>query len=149
MVQFSLTNTPADIDGGAGPRVAEGRGHFLVTKVEEFPDYIKVVSEVIAHDDADSVGKLMYDRLSTSGKFAHRGPIFARACGVLSNDDIKKAQADKKVVAFEIEDLFSRTFCGDVVHRTTDRGTFANFGWRYLSPAEGAAEGYPVDKELV
>lgn len=150
MVTFDLKDAPEDLTGGKGqPRVQEGKGMFLVTKVEELPDYIKVVSEVVAHEDEDSIGQIMYDRLSTSGKFAHRGLLFARACGILTDEGIKKAQAEKQELTFEVEDLFGRAFCASIVHRATDTGTFANFRWDYTTPAEGKATGYPVDAELI
>jgi len=151
MVQFDLAEMPDEFESGGNgkPRVQEGRGMFLVTKVEELPDYIKVTSEVVAHEDAASLSNPMTDRLTTTGKFAHRGLLFARACGVLTDETIKTAQAGKKTLEFPIENLFGRTFCATVVHRTTDKGTFANFKWDYCTPAVGAGQGYPVDKELV
>jgi len=151
MVNFNLTEAPEDFEAGGNgkPRVQEGKGMFLVTKAEELIDYIKVTSETVAHESEGSIGSLMTDRLTTTGKFAHRGLLFARACGVLTDETIKTAQAGKKTLDFPVEDLFGRTFCATVVHRTTDKGTFANFKWDYCTPAVGAGQGYPVDKELV
>ena len=153
MVEFNLDAVEGDVireEGGGKPKVQEGRGHFLIIGAEEAFDYIKVAYEVLAYSDEEGVGQHLQERFYTNGKYAHRGVLLARACGIISDDEIKISQAKKLPLVFSPESLYAKTFCCSIKHRAgKNGGMFANLGWDFLSPVAGKAAEYPVDEEFV
>jgi len=65
----------------------------LVVGIEDCGDYVKLVSQIVAHEDESQVERETYNIFNTSGKGAQRLQEFMEATEVLTRNEIVEAHA--------------------------------------------------------
>lgn len=111
-IDFSDYDVEA-IDSGGAP--APGKAQFKVVAAEDQGEYYTVECEVIAHDIPKEVGKSSYNTFSKLGKSSKRLLLFAKACGIVTMEELVSANKAAFGIDLELENTVGCTFCGLLV----------------------------------
>lgn len=137
-----------DPNAGAPP---VGKAHFLVTDVSatqsdkhDGNDY-KVTATIVAHEKESGVGKTYRDYFSPATEGGrNRMFSFALATGILTREQLQQEN-----VELDMEDAYSKTFCGSLQEDSYKGKTRVKVGFTFLNPNDPESDGYPKKKELL
>lgn len=138
---------PEKIDQGGLPK--PGKAHLLVASVEDKGEFVKVTSEIIAHDDSSQVGKNEYNSFNKTGKGSKRSLLFALATGLITKQDIVDAKTSGGSIDIDFKAAETQTFLGTLASSSYNGKDKCRVEWDFKNVSDPDAKDYPRNTDYV
>jgi len=142
---------PTELDGGGLP--LPGKCQLLVAACDEKEGdkgpYLSVTFQIVAHESPkQKLGKVSYNTLNLSGKGAIRALKYARACGLVTQQDLAAAKASGSGI-----DIDYTKSLGAVIFATLEASTYngkpkCRVEWDFRALSDPEAGSYPCSADF-
>lgn len=133
---------PEQLEGGF---IQVGKAELLVVSVEDKENSLLVTSEVIAHEKPGQVGKTSFEYFQKGGKGSKRTLIFAKAIGLITDEDLVRSKAAGTGIEVNFDDASGKTFVATFVEQEYQGKKRNKIEWDFKP---SGTEGYPRNSDF-
>lgn len=139
---------------GQGGQFPPCKCHLLVTSIEEKEGnrgpYLSVNFEVIASSEKSVVGRETFTYINLTGKSAMRGILFAKAIGLLTDEDIEAAkESGTGEIDIDWDDAPSRTLVAEFEESEWKGKTRCQIEFSMFHVDDERAKSFPKNKSYL